>query len=131
MLLVTSVLNKAQTHAFTVLGMSQLMHAIGMRDVNKSLFRMNHRNNPYMLASFVVGILLQVLVTEIPYFVELFGTSRLTLEEWGLLLLLSSMPLVVHELLVLSARLSGVQEFQEPGQGKKEKEQGREKREYA
>lgn len=131
MLMVTSVLNKAQTHAFTVLGMSQLMHAIGMRDVNKSLFRMNHRNNPYMLASFVVGILLQVLVTEIPYFVELFGTSRLTVEEWGLLLLLSSMPLVVHELLVLSARLSGVQEFQKPGQGKKEKEQGREKREYA
>ena len=105
-LLISSVLNKAQTHAFTVLGMSQLMHAIGMRDVNKSIFRMNHKNNPYMVVSFVVGILLQVLVTEIPYFVELFGTSRLTLEEWGILLLLSAMPLVVHELLILSARLS-------------------------
>lgn len=158
-LLITSVLNKAQTHAFTVLGMSQLMHAIGMRDVNKSLFKMNHRNNPYMLVSFAAGILLQVLVTEIPYFVELFGTSRLTLEEWGVLLLLSAMPLVVHELLVISAGLSeraekdglagekgmeagyaeegherpasALQEFEKPGYGKDEKEQGREKREYA
>ena len=100
------------------------MHAIGMRDVNKSLFRMNHRNNPYMLASFVVGILLQVMVTEIPYFVELFGTSRLTMEEWGLLLLLSSMPLVVHELLVLSARLSGVQEFQKAWTGQERERTG-------
>lgn len=33
------VLSRAQTYSFTVLGMSQLFHAIGMRDVQKSVFR--------------------------------------------------------------------------------------------
>lgn len=99
------VLFKAQTHAFTVLGMSQLMHAIGMRDVNKSIFKMNHLDNPYMLLAWGVGIALQALVTEIPYFVTLFGTSRLSISEWLLLGVLSSVPLLIHELLVLSEAL--------------------------
>ena len=99
------VLFKAQTHAFTVLGMSQLMHAVGMRDVNKSIFKMNHLENPYMILAWGAGIALQALVTEVPYFVALFGTSRLSLSEWMTLGVLSSMPLVVHELLVLSEAL--------------------------
>jgi Ca2+-transporting ATPase len=103
----TALLNKAQTHAFTVLGMSQLVHAIGMRDVNRSVFRMNHLNNPYMLLSWGVGLFLQVLVTEVPYFVKLFGTSRLSLEEWISLGLLSLLPLVIHELLILSEQIAG------------------------
>lgn len=96
------VLNKSQTHAFTVLGMSQLMHAVGMRDVNKSVFKMNHLQNVYMIVAWVAGIALQALVTESTYFVNLFGTSRLSLAEWGILGVLSSMPLLVHELLVFS-----------------------------
>lgn len=95
------VLNKAQTHAFTVLGMSQLFHAIGMRDVNKSVFRMNHLSNHYMILACILGIGLQALVTEIPYFVTLFGTSRLTMKEWGSLAVLAAMPLLVHELLLI------------------------------
>lgn len=99
------VLNKAQTHAFTVLGMSQLVHAVGMRDTNKSVFRMKHLENRYMIAAWFVGIALQALVTEIPYFIGLFGTSRLSLSEWGVLGTLSAMPLVIHELLILSEAL--------------------------
>lgn len=100
-----TVLNKAQTHAFTVLGMSQLVHAVGMRDVNKSVFKMKHLENKYMLAAWGIGLSLQVLVTEVPYFVELFGTSRLTLAEWGVLGALSTLPIIVHELLVFSQKL--------------------------
>ncbi len=102
MLHLQPVLNKAQTHAFTVLGMSQLIHAVGMRDVNKSVFRMKHLENLYMLLALAIGLFLQVLVTEIPYFVKLFGTSRLSLTEWGVLFALSSLPLIIHELLVFS-----------------------------
>lgn len=99
---IPDLLNKAQTHAFTVLGMSQLFHAVGMRDVNKSVFRMNHFSNSYMMFACAVGFGLQALVTEIPYFVKLFGTTRLTLAEWGGLAVLSCMPLVVHELLLFA-----------------------------
>ena len=97
---IATVLAKAQTHAFTVLGISQLFHAIGMRDVNRSVFKMDHRNNPYMLLALVVGILLQMAVTEITPLINLFGTVRLSMMEWTQLIALSATPLIVHELLV-------------------------------
>lgn len=92
-----------QTYAFTVLGMSQLFHAIGMRDKNRSIFKMNHLENPWMIVAFVLGIALQVMVTEIPYFVQAFQTVQLSLNTWLKLLALSSVPLVVHELRLLFA----------------------------
>lgn len=97
---ISTVLAKAQTHAFTVLGISQLFHAVGMRDVNRSVFKMNHRNNPYMLGALVVGIALQAAVTEIEPLIRLFGTVRLSMAEWIQLTALSVTPLIVHELLV-------------------------------
>ena len=99
---ISDILNKAQTHAFTVLAMSQLFHAIGMRDTNKSIFRMNHLKNRAMLIALAFGFILQVLVTEIPYLVKLFGTTRLSLSDWLSLSLLSLAPLLVHELLILA-----------------------------
>ena len=106
MLRMEAVLAKAQTHAFTVLGMSQLVHAVGMRDVNKSVFRMKHLDNLYMLLALGAGVVLQMLVTEFPYFVTLFGTSRLSISEWGMLGVLSLTPVAVHEILILSEYLS-------------------------
>lgn len=97
---ISSVLARAQTHAFTVLGISQLFHAIGMRDVNRSVFKMNHKNNPYMIGAFVIGITLQAAVTEISPLISLFGTVHLDLTEWLQLMALSATPLIVHELLV-------------------------------
>lgn len=101
---ISAVLAEAQTHAFTVLGISQLFHAIGMRDVNRSVFKMNHRNNPYMIGAFLIGIALQVAVTEITPLIHLFGTVRLGLTEWVQLIALSTTPLIVHELLVAVSR---------------------------
>ena len=72
-----------------------------MRDVETSVFCMNHLENRLMLAAFAVGISLQMMVTEVPYFVQLFGTCRLTALEWTKLLGLAAMPLLAHELLVL------------------------------
>ena len=93
------LLGRCQTYAFTVLGISQLFHAVGMRDVETSLFRMNHLGNKLMLLAVVLGFLLQLLVTEVPYFVGVFGTCSLAFPEWLMLLLLSAMPLLAHEIL--------------------------------
>ena len=97
---ISAVLAKAQTHAFTVLGMSQLFHAVGMRDVNRSIFRMNHKKNPFMILALVIGLFLQFIVTEIEPLIALFGTVKLGLMEWAQLLALSLTPVIVHELLV-------------------------------
>jgi Ca2+-transporting ATPase len=95
------VLLHAQTYAFTVLWLSQLFHAIGMRDVHQSVFRMNLLDNPLMLLSLGVGIGLQLLVTEVPFLVSAFQTAKLTLSEWGVLLGLSMVPILAHEGIVL------------------------------
>lgn len=98
-----AVLSRAQTYAFTVLGMSQLFHAIGMRDVEKSVLRMNHLKNRLMLLALAAGFLLQFAVTEIPFLTAAFGTAHLSLREWLRLLILAAFPLLAHELLVMLA----------------------------
>jgi len=95
----------AQTYAFTVLAVSQLFNAIGMRDLSKSVFKMNHTNNRMMIVAFFAGIGLQVLVTEIDVLNVLFETTHLSLKEWLLLVALSTGPLWAHELLVLGKTL--------------------------
>lgn len=105
LLLLPDVLTRSQTYAFTVLGMSQLFHAIGMRDVDCSLFRMKHFTNKLMMLAVVLGIALQALVTTVPYFIKAFGTVPLSFSDWKMLLLLAAMPLLVHEFLYWHARL--------------------------
>ena len=95
------LLARCQTYAFTVLGMSQLFHAIGMRNVEKSVFRMNPVENKLMVGAMALGVVLQLLVTEIPWLVKAFGTVTLSGSEWGILVFLAAMPLVAHELLLI------------------------------
>lgn len=95
------ILAHCQTYAFTVLGLSQLFHAIGMRDVEKSVFRMDPVNNRLMILALAVGFSLQFVVTEQTSLVAAFQTVRLTKTEWARLLILSAMPLFAHELLLL------------------------------
>lgn len=105
LLLLPDVLTRSQTYAFTVLGMSQLFHAIGMRDVDCSLFRMKHFTNKLMMLAVVLGIALQALVTTVPYFINAFGTAPLSFSDWKMLLLLAAMPLLAHEFLYWHAKL--------------------------
>ncbi|MDO4292881.1 MAG: cation-translocating P-type ATPase [Eubacteriales bacterium] len=95
------ILTRAQTYAFTVLGMSQLFHAVGMRDVRRSVFRMNHLENRLMIVACAAGLVLQVAVTEVPFLVKMFSTARLSLAEWLYLAGLAAFPLLAHELLAL------------------------------
>lgn len=95
------ILAKAQTYAFTVLGMSQLYHAVGMRDVQKSVFRMNHFQNKMMIVACILGFLLQFAVTEVPFLINAFGTTHLSRNEWIHLSILASCPLLAHECMAL------------------------------
>lgn len=96
-----TVLSKAQTYAFTVLGMSQLFHAVGMRDTHKSFFRMHHLENKLMIIACGVGFALQLAVTELPFLIKAFGTSPLSGREWVRLSILAAAPLFAHEIISL------------------------------
>ena len=95
------ILARSQTYAFTVLGMCQLYHAVGMRDVQKSVFTMRPWDNPLMVAACVIGIALQFAVTEIPFLIGAFGTTSLSGKEWFFLNILAAFPLLAHELVAL------------------------------
>ncbi len=102
-----AVLARAQTYAFTVLGMSQLFHALGMRDVRTSVFSGRRTFNPVMAAAFVLGVLLQLAVTEIPYLVGMFGTASLGWQEWTVLMILAAFPVLAHEIFVFTGNGEG------------------------
>ncbi len=99
------LLIQSQTYAFTTLGISQLFNAIGMRNLNRSIFRFNHLENKMMIIAFLLGFLLQISVTEIDVLIQVFGTKELTLREWTELTVLSTAPLWFHELFVFARYL--------------------------
>uniref|UniRef100_UPI00405683EB cation-translocating P-type ATPase n=1 Tax=Acetatifactor sp. TaxID=1872090 RepID=UPI00405683EB len=96
-----SVLAKSQTYSFTVLGMSQLFHAVGMRDMHRSVLRMRPSGNKLMIGACILGFALQFAVTEVPFLINAFGTSHLSGREWGILVGLAAFPLLAHEIIVL------------------------------
>ena len=107
------LLSRCQTYAFTVLGLSQLFHAVGMRDVSRSVLRMKPFENRLMVAAASVGAALQVMVTELPVMISMFRTTALTGAEWGQLLILSAFPLAAHELFILLNKLSKLPKTEE------------------
>jgi Ca2+-transporting ATPase len=72
---------------------------IGMSNVKATLIDIFRNKNNFRIFAFIFGILLQVLVIEIPIFRTFFHTSLLSLLEWIWIILLSSLPLIFHQLL--------------------------------
>jgi len=95
------VLACSQTLAFCTLAMAEIFHAVGMRDTETSIFKFNHLDNKVMLLAIAVGVIGQVLVTEVPFMMNIFGTVKMNLPAWGLVTLLGLVPLFVHEVVVL------------------------------
>ena len=99
------VLMKAQTFSFAALAVSELFHAIGMRNLKKTFIRKDIFNHKLMIVALVLGIGLQVLVTEIPFLNDFFKTTQLAFTEWCFILGISLMTLVAHELLIIGSKI--------------------------
>ena len=96
-----SVLIRGQTYAFVTLALCELFHAVGMRNVNKSFVRKEFFDNKLMLFSVVFGIFVQVLVTEVRLFNNLFRTVKIGFFGWCYVAGLSLIVLLVHEMLIM------------------------------
>ena len=62
---------------------------------------MKHFENRVMLLAWGLGLFLQLIVTEVPWLVQAFGTVRLERVEWLYLTGLAAVPLLAHELLLI------------------------------
>lgn len=97
----STILHQAQTMAFTTLAFSELFHMLGISNIKRSIIFVFKNKNMMMLIAFVLGIILQLLVVEIPGISNVFQTYNLNLNEWIITILLSILPIIVHEIVVL------------------------------
>ncbi|MGL4107202.1 calcium-translocating P-type ATPase, PMCA-type [Clostridium sp. LP20] len=95
----------AQTMAFVVLSVSQLFFSLNMRNTKKSIFSLGLFSNKYLIGSIVFGILIQFAVITIPFLAGIFKVYPLSFRDWGLVLLISIMPLVINEILKIFLRI--------------------------
>ncbi len=86
-----------RTMAFTVLAVSQLVHAFNMR-TSASLFTVSPFSNPWLLGSFLLGTAMQVAVVQVPFLGRLFLTVPLDAAQWLCTAGLCAFPLVFCEL---------------------------------
>ena len=95
------ILMTAQTMAFATLSISELFHMLGMTSLRKS-FVCNFKSKNWLLwLSLVLGIGLQALVIYTPGLNTAFSCTALSLTQVGVVIGLSLLPLVVHEIVVL------------------------------
>ena len=96
-----TILAQARTMAFTALALGELFHMLGMSDVHHSFIHVFKDKNWMMAIAFILGVVLQLFVIEVPGVAKVFSTSNLTASEWGWTALFSLIPLILHELIVL------------------------------
>ncbi|MPM63645.1 Calcium-transporting ATPase 1 [bioreactor metagenome] len=99
-----AALMHAQTLAFVVLSGTQLVHALNMRSETKSIVKVGIFSNMYMIGAIIIGIVLQLAVIYIAPIAEIFKVVPLTLGDWGFVLALSLIVLVLNEIMKLFRR---------------------------
>ncbi len=70
-----------QTIVFNVLCLSQLAHVMAIRSENESLFSTGLLSNKPLILSVLFTLILQALITYVPFFQPVFKTEALTLSE--------------------------------------------------
>ena len=86
-----------RTMCFMTLSIAQLFHAFNMR-TQGSLLSINPFSNRYLVGALFAGILLQTGVASIPALSTVFRVTPLTIQQWGVVLALSVMPIFLVEL---------------------------------
>ena len=95
------LLGVARTTAFCVLSLSELIHMLGMTSIRKSFVHNFKTHNKLLWLSFVLGIALQLMVVLLPGLNSFFQCASLAPWMWLMVAVLSLLPLLVHELVVL------------------------------
>jgi Ca2+-transporting ATPase len=87
-----------QTMVFNVLCLSQLGHVLAIRSETRSLFKIGLFSNKQLLWAVLIGFILQIALTYIPWLHPVFKTEPLSLMEFLLVGFLSSLVFFVVEI---------------------------------
>lgn len=86
-----------RTMAFSVLGISQLLHAFNMRS-KKSVFKAGIFKNKFLVLALFSGIILQITIVSVPAMAVIFKVTPLSSIQWVICSLLAIMPIPIVEL---------------------------------
>lgn len=94
-----TIFEDARTMAFTTLAFSELFHMIGMSNVKRSFVHVFKGKNWFFIVAFGAGVILQIIVSEVPGLTNLFlgHSNGLCAEYWAYSILFSLVPLIAHE----------------------------------
>ena len=87
-----------QTMAFSVLAISQMLHAFNQRSNTDSIFSKGNGHNKYLLFALISSFLLLIIILFIPYIRNIFSLTILKPIEWVITLLLSLLPVLLVEI---------------------------------
>ena len=88
----------AHTMTFMVLSIAQLFHSLNLRSLDHSIFRVGIFRNKLLLATFVIGVALQVMVVNLPIFQLILKTAALDWVCWGVVFGLSASLILINEI---------------------------------
>ncbi len=90
-------LEVARTMAFLTIGISELIHSFNVKS-EKSIFKTGILENKFLIGSFVLGVLVQLVVILIPTLAEIFDLVNLNTSQLLITILISIMPIPIMEL---------------------------------
>ncbi|MBR9690799.1 cation-translocating P-type ATPase [Candidatus Woesearchaeota archaeon] len=89
---------KATTMVFATIIIFQMFNAFNSKTQKESLFKTNILKNPYLIFSVILSTLMIFSFTYFSFFNTALHTTRLTLLEWGQIILISSSILIFEEI---------------------------------
>ncbi len=90
-------LEVGRTMAFLAMGLLELVHSFNIKS-EESIFKIGILENKFLMASFMLGTLLQVLVVVIPTLAQIFKLVPLNQTQWLLTIMISLLPIPIIEL---------------------------------
>ena len=91
----------AQTMAFTVLALSELVHVFNIRNNTKSIFKTGITSNKKLLLAVGISALLMIIILVVPALRHIFSVPVLPVGNMIEMLLLIFSPIVIVEIMKL------------------------------
>jgi len=89
----------ARTMAFVVLAASQLFYSFSKRSDTKSIFQVGLFSNKLLVGAVIAGLVLQFASISIPFLASAFKVHNLSLTDWGVVIGLALIPLIINEVI--------------------------------
>ena len=100
----------ARTMAFVSIGILELVHSFNIKS-EQSILKKDLFKNKFLMGSFILGVVVQLIVVIIPQLAEIFKLVPLTQTQWLIVLIISILPVPIVELQKRSEKTSTKKQY--------------------